>query len=143
MKVSRILSTKPGGVITISPDKTMREAVARLVEYNIGALIVVDQEEQVVGIVTERDLVRWSAKDESVLSKTVEEVMTRRVIFSQPQDDLLSVAHTMTENRFRHLPVMDKGKLIGIISIGDVLKAQRDEYQGEIDSLQTQIMAPD
>ena len=60
-----------------------------------------------------------------------------------PDDDVMSVVHTMTEKRFRHIPVIDKGQLIGIISIGDILKAQRDQYQGQIDTLETQIMASD
>jgi CBS domain-containing protein len=67
--------------------------------------------------------------------------MTKNVITGVPQDDLRVVAGTMTERRFRHLPIMDKGQLIGIISIGDVVKAQRDQYEGEIDTLHTQILA--
>lgn len=67
--------------------------------------------------------------------------MTREVVTGMPQDDLYSVMHTMTERRFRHLPVVDEGKLVAMVSIGDVLKAQRDEYRGEIDTLETQILA--
>jgi CBS domain-containing protein len=69
--------------------------------------------------------------------------MTRNVIIGVPQDDIISVVNTMTEKRFRHLPIMQDDKLIGIISIGDILKAQRDTYRGEIDTLETQIMAGD
>jgi predicted transcriptional regulator len=69
------------------------------------------------------------------------DIMTKKVIVAMPQDDVISVAHTMTEKRFRHLPILDGDKLIGIISIGDILKAQRDQYLGEIDTLETQIMA--
>ncbi|PYN40420.1 MAG: hypothetical protein DMD95_21835 [Candidatus Rokuibacteriota bacterium] len=67
--------------------------------------------------------------------------MTRDVITGQPPDDLLTVAYTMTERRIRHLPVVDQGRLVGMVSIGDVLKAQRDHYQGEVDTLQTQLLA--
>jgi predicted transcriptional regulator len=67
--------------------------------------------------------------------------MTKDVIIGLPQDDLISVAHTMIEKRFRHLPIMEHGELVGIVSIGDIVRCQRDQYQGEIDTLQTQIIA--
>jgi len=70
-------------------------------------------------------------------------VMTRDVLTVVPQDDLMSVAHTMTEMRMRHLPVVDQGRLVGIVSIGDVVKAQRDHYYGEVETLQTQLLADD
>jgi CBS domain-containing protein len=66
--------------------------------------------------------------------------MTRDVIVGTPQDDLVSVGSTMTERRIRHLPIVDKGRLIGIVTLGDVVKAQRDKYRGEVDTLQIQIM---
>jgi CBS domain-containing protein len=67
--------------------------------------------------------------------------MTRQVVIGMPQDDVISVAHTMLERRFRHLPIMEEEKLVGIISIGDVLKTQRDAYKGEVETLETQIIA--
>ncbi len=94
-----------------------------------------------VGILSERDIVREAAHNESFFARVVADLMTRDVITGQPHDDLLSVAHTMTERRIRHLPVVDQGRLIGMVSIGDVVKAQRDHYQGEVDTLQTQISA--
>lgn len=141
MKVSRILATKGRGVITVRPEQTIREAVALLAKHNIGALVAVDEAEKPVGIISERDIIRAAARDEQVFSKTVGGLMTRNVITGLPQDDLRVVANTMTERRFRHLPIMDKGKLVGIVSIGDVVKAQRDQYEGEVDTLQTQILA--
>jgi CBS domain-containing protein len=69
--------------------------------------------------------------------------MTKEVITGVPEDDIMSVVHTMTERRFRHLPIVDADQLIGVISIGDILKAQRDMYRGEIDTLETQILAQD
>jgi len=66
--------------------------------------------------------------------------MTRNVVIGVPEDDLVSVGHTMTERRIRHLPVMASGSLVGIISIGDIVKAQRDQYQGEVETLQTQLL---
>ncbi len=141
MKLMRILATKTGDVITVHPEQQIREAVRLLSEHNIGALVVVGAAGKPVGIISERDIVRRAADNEEVLSEQVRDIMTRRVIIGLPQDDLYSVINTMTEKRFRHLPIMDEGRLIGIISIGDVLKAQRDAYQGEIDTLETQIMA--
>lgn len=141
MKLMRILATKTGDVITVHPEQQIRDAVRLLAEYNIGALVVVDDGDKPVGIISERDVVRRAVENEDVFSEQVQDIMTKRVIIGLPQDDLYSVINTMTEKRFRHLPIMDKDRLIGIISIGDVLKAQRDAYQGEIDTLETQIMA--
>ena len=141
MKLMRILATKTGDVITIHPEQQIRDAVRLLSEHNIGALVVVDDEEKPVGIISERDIVRRAADNDEVFSEQVRNIMTKRVIIGVPQDDLYSVINTMTEKRFRHLPIMDEDRLIGIISIGDIVKAQRDAYEGEIDTLETQIMA--
>ncbi|MDX1523504.1 MAG: CBS domain-containing protein [Anaerolineae bacterium] len=142
MNVARILATKGTGIITIRPEQTVREAIALLAEHNIGALVAVDDRDQPVGIVSERDIVRAAADQEAELfSLSVSELMTKDVITGIPQDDLRVVAHTMTEKRFRHLPIVDKGKLIAIVSIGDVVKTQRDMYEGELDTLHTQILA--
>ena len=141
MKVRNILATKGGRVITVAPDEAVRQAVALLVEHRIGALIVTDADGQLVGILSERDVMYAAADDEGVVGRPVGDIMTREVIVGMPQDDVLAVAHTMLEKRFRHLPIVDEGRLIGIISIGDVLKTQRDAYQGEIDTLETRIIA--
>lgn len=142
MKIKRILASKSGKVITIGPKQTIREAVALLTEHNIGALVVLQAgEEKPVGILSERDIIHRAAHDENLFGEPVEALMTRQVITGMPQDDLYSVAHTMTEKRFRHLPIVDEGKLVGIVSIGDVMKAQRDEYRGEIDTREMQLLA--
>jgi CBS domain-containing protein len=141
MKINSILSTKGREVVTIHPEQSIRDAVGLLSHHKIGALVVVDAEERLVGILSERDIIQHAAVDENVFSLAVAAVMTRKVVTGVPQDDLFSVVHTMTERRFRHLPIMDNDRLVGIISIGDVLKAQRDQYRGEIDTLETQILA--
>jgi len=110
-----------------------------LVRHKIGALVVTDEEGKPVGIISERDIVRVAARGED-FAQPVSSVMTKRMIVGSPQDDLASVMRTMTEKRFRHLPIMDRGKLVGIVSIGDMVKAQLDQYQGEIDTLETQIL---
>jgi len=143
MNIARILATKGMNVITIRPEQSIGEAIALLAKRNIGALVAVDEAGKPVGILSERDIVRAAAKNEQVFSQTVSELMTKNVIVGMPQDDLRAVAHTMTERRFRHLPIMDEGKLIGIVSIGDVVKAQRDQYEGEVDTLQTQLLVDD
>ena len=143
MKISSILATKSHEIITIGPEQTLLEVVELLVRHNIGALPVVDGQGKLIGIISERDVIRRVAETEKLNETAVREVMTRTVIVGVPQDDVISVANTMTERRFRHLPIMHGDNLVGIISIGDILKAQRDNYRGEIDTLETQIMAGD
>ncbi len=143
MKINSILSRKKGGVITIHPEQSLAEAVALLTEHDIGALVAVDEHNKLKGILSERDIIRVMSRRANALALSVDEVMTRKVVVGLPQDDVMSVANTMTEKRFRHLPIVEGDKLIGIVSIGDVLKAQRDQYLGEIDTLETQILAED
>jgi CBS domain-containing protein len=140
MKISTILATKGANVVTIRPDQSVKEAAAALAEHRIGVLIVVDDAGRAAGILSERDIVRGVARADDILTQPVSAVMTRRVLTGSPQDDLMSVLRTMTEQRFRHLPILDGGQLAGIISIGDVIKAQLDEYEGEVETLETQII---
>ncbi len=140
MNIASILASKGREVVTIGPRQTVRQALRVLVAHNIGALVVVGEADRPVGIVSERDIVREAARNERVFTRTVAAIMTKDVVIGQPQDDLSSVGHTMTERRIRHLPVMDGGRLVGIVSIGDVVKAQRDRYQGEVETLQTQLL---
>jgi CBS domain-containing protein len=139
MQISTILATKGRTVVTITPDQTVREAVALLVDKRIGAVVVIDETGRPVGIVSERDVIRELAQNDRVLSELVSRVMTSDVIIARPGDDTKAVSKTMTVRRFRHLPVMDQRELVGIISIGDVVKAQLDEYEGEIETLQTRV----
>ena len=139
MKVESILATKSSNVITVGPDQSLREAVDLLAEHNIGALIVVDEPGRPIGIISERDIIREAARTEMVFDQTVSRVMTKDLITASPEDDIETVLQTMTAKRFRHLPIIDRGQLIGVISIGDVVKAQLEKYQGEVDTLQTQI----
>lgn len=141
MKVSTILAKKGNKLITIAPEQPVKEAVALLSQHNIGAIVVLDEAAALIGILSERDVVRQLRHRDDLLNQPVKELMTAKVITCVPQDDLMSVAHVMTEHRFRHMPVVEQGKLLGIISIGDVLKAQRDYYHGQIDTLETQILA--
>jgi CBS domain-containing protein len=141
MKVRRILTTKGGGVFTIRPDQTLKEVVVMLAQHNIGALVVVEGDEQLVGIISERDVIRQAARRDDFLSQTVGEVMTKQVITGMPQDDVMSVVHTMSERRFRHLPIVEQGRLVGMISVTDIIRVQRDEYRGEVETLEAQLLA--
>jgi len=144
MDLRSILATKSRQIITIKPEQTLAEALAILKQHNIGALVVLGLTNEVAGIISERDIVRVAAHDRSFFGLKVEQVMTRDVVLGIPEDDVIHVAHVMTERRFRHLPVVDADKhIVGIISIGDVLKSQRDQFLGEIDTLETQILADD
>ncbi len=140
MKVESILATKSLNVITVRPDQSLKDAIDLLMEHDIGALIVVDDLGQPVGIISERDIVREAARTETILSLTVDRVMTKDLIIGSPEDDLSAVLQTMIARHFRHLPIVDQERLIGVISIRDVLKVQLDEYQGEVDTLQTQVI---
>lgn len=139
MNIASVLASKSGRVATIHPDQTVREALKLFAERNIGALVVVDDAHRAVGMITERGVLRSALTNERVLSATVGSVMTREVVIGHPSDDLMSVAHTMTEKRIRHLPVMEQGELVGIVSLGDLVKAQRDHYEGQVVTLETQL----
>ncbi len=140
MNISSLLATKSKHVVTIGRRDSIADAVALLSKHNIGVLVVTEGVGKVVGIISERDIIRLAASEEQFQTSLVADVMTRNVIVGVPEDDVMSVAHTMTEKRFRHIPILDDDRLIGIISVGDILKAQRDQYQGQIDTLETQIL---
>jgi CBS domain-containing protein len=143
MQVDNILATKGTNVVTVLPEQLVRDVLAVLAKYNVGALVVSDETGRCVGIISERDIVRRAARDEDVFDLQVEEVMSREVIVGQPHHDILPVAHTMIEKGIRHLPIVQSGRVVGILSIRDVLKAQRDQYQGEVETLTIQILADD
>lgn len=140
MNIATILATKGDKVVTIRAEQTIRDALRVLAQHNIGALVVVDATMRPIGILSERDIVRAAVKNEAVFPLLVSQLMTRDLVLGGPGDDLAAVGQTMVQRRIRHLPVVDGGKLIGIVSIGDVMKAQRDHYQGEVDTLQTIVM---
>ncbi|RMD84174.1 MAG: CBS domain-containing protein [Candidatus Dadabacteria bacterium] len=134
MKVSDICKLKRMRLQTISPEHTVQEATRKLVEFNIGALPVCNDDGDLVGIISERDILRLAASDDchKVASMKVGAVMTRNLIIAVPSDRVDSVMHVMTERRIRHLPILEGRRLIDIISIGDVVKAKLDESDTEI-----------
>jgi CBS domain-containing protein len=140
MTIANILATKGDKVITIRPEQSIREALVVLAQNNIGCLVVVDEARRPVGMLSERDIVRTAVKNESVFTLPVNQLMTRNLILGTPSDDIGAAGSTMVERRIRHLPVLDGGKLVGIVTIGDIMKAQRDALLGEVDTLQTIVM---
>jgi CBS domain-containing protein len=139
MNIANILARKGSVAVTVRPEQSIREALTLLERHNIGALIAV-QGDRPVGILSERDIVREAAHNDKFFTRTVADLMTRDVITGQPHDDLLTVAHTMTERRIRHLPVVDKDRLVGMVSIGDVVKAQHDQLTLENHYLKSYIL---
>jgi CBS domain-containing protein len=142
MFVSDILSQKGGLVHTITPGTTVAQAAAQLSSRRIGSLVVLDANDEVMGIVSERDLVRAMAEyGHLALGRDVAEIMTRDVQTCDPDLSIDEVMAIMTRNRFRHLPVLRHGELYGLISIGDVVKARIEEAQHETEALRAYIVA--
>lgn len=119
-------------IITISRDKTVADAISQLVENEIGALVVVDGEKP-VGVFTERDVLKcWTSKGAGGIEKTkVSEVMSSNMLVVEPEDDLCYVTTIMIRNRIRHLPVIEKGNIMAMLSIRDVVKAQVTDLRAE------------
>jgi CBS domain-containing protein len=131
VKIKDLLEAKGNEVVTISPTAPLEDALRLLVEKNIGSLVVAE-EKVVLGIMTERDVLRLVSKDrDRVGEMEVQELMTRNVIVGLPDDSLDYVMEIMTRNRIRHLPVVDTGWLHGIVSIGDVIRALRTKVEAE------------
>ena len=132
MKVSEIVKERP--VRTIDPSKTVHDAIRTLCEYNIGALPVCEGDGEVLGIITERDVLRVcaGASCQDALNRRIDEVMTRNLIICVPHDSIENAMHVMTQKRIRHLPILDGRKLVGMLSIGDVVKAKLDDASAEI-----------
>ena len=140
MYVSDILKAKGNEIMTISPGEPVAAALAILEERRIGALLVLDEHRRIAGILSERDLVRAMHKHHGELfSKRVGDLMTTRVVTCSSKDPVVAIMGMMTAQRFRHVPVVDDGKLVGMISIGDVVKSRIEEAEAEVDALRQYI----
>lgn len=140
MNIGDVLKAKPSTtVVTIGPDAGVRELIALLAEHNVGALIVSGDGTSVDGIVSERDVVRHLHRDGTVINNTVGAIMTTAVETCAPDSDLDELMKTMTDRRVRHVPVVEDGRLIGIISIGDVVKHKIDRLEFERDQLDSYV----
>ncbi|MFD0360849.1 CBS domain-containing protein [Nocardia sp. GCM10030253] len=136
MRIAEILRRKGTEVATVPPDTTVRTLLATLAEHNIGAVVVSPDGSRIDGIVSERDVVRsLHARGAALLDTPVSEIMTADVRTCAPNDRVDGLRGTMTEHRIRHLPVVHDGKLIGIVSIGDVVKSAISELATEREHL--------
>jgi CBS domain-containing protein len=140
MKINEVLKGKQGqGVITIDPGATVRELVAVLAEHNIGAVIVSGDGTAVDGIVSERDVVRKLHGNDAILEAAVQEIMTAVVHTCEPDADVDELMAQMTQHRIRHVPVIDAGTLVGVVSIGDVVKSRINQLEFERDQLDSYV----
>ena len=143
--VQSILDTKGSKVFSISADDSLSHALLKLTEHKIGALLVVDKENNIKGILSERDIIRhFSRKLEhlNTASIQVREVMTTAVTYVNPAQSLEECLQLMTAGHFRHLPVVEREKLVGMISIGDVVKLSLEERDFQIGELEQYITSP-
>jgi CBS domain-containing protein len=140
MTVKAILSRKGSEVLTIEPTATLAAAVKMLAQRRIGALVVTGPGHRIVGIISERDIVRaLDANGTAVLDVPIAEVMTRKVVTCAQSETIAEIMERMTAGKFRHVPVVEQGRLAGIISIGDVVKARLEELVREQDALRDYI----
>jgi CBS domain-containing protein/ribosome-associated toxin RatA of RatAB toxin-antitoxin module len=135
-----ILEKKGTDIISVNPDMTVYEANKLLAERRIGSAVVLDPAGELVGVFSERDVVTGLSKfGEDVLNEPITKVMTQNVIVGHPNDTLQELMSCMTDRRIRHIPIIDQGKLTGIVSIGDVVKARMDELENERAAMQDYI----
>jgi CBS domain-containing protein len=139
MHIHEVLRTKGDHVVTVSPETTVRDLIATLAEHNIGAVVVSTPDEPLVGIVSERDIVRGLVKGTDILDVAIAEIMTAQVRTADPAATVEDLMRLMTEHRIRHVPVMSDGALHGIVSIGDVVKSRIGELEFERDQLESYV----
>ena len=136
MHVAALLKRKGGQVIAASPDAPVTEVARILAQNRIGAVLVMDGDGRPVGILSERDIVRSiAAEGQAALARRASELMTRDVVTCSPSDTVSQMMALMTQRRIRHVPVMEDGRVVGLVSIGDVVKARIDDAELEVESL--------
>ena len=136
MTISAILSEKGDRVATINPDERVAVAIDMLAEWGIGAIVVSSNKTTINGIISERDIVRSFAKDQEwTFRLRVEDIMTANVITCSPTDSVDDLMILMTENRIRHVPVTDEDVLMGIVSLGDIVKRRMQTLETESEAL--------
>jgi CBS domain-containing protein len=140
MIVKNVLLGRRGNVVTIEPTADLAAAVKRLAERRIGALVILGADHRIVGILSERDIVRaFAERGPAALHEPVGQVMTRDVKTCSEDDTIESLMGRMTTGRFRHMPVVEQGKLVGIVSVGDVVKNRVEEMEREAAALRDYI----
>lgn len=139
MRIADVLRNKGAAVATITPETSVSGLLTELAVHNIGAMVVVSPD-GLMGIVSERDVVRaLHRRGAELLTQPVSEIMTTLVATCAPDDSVDSLSALMTTNRVRHVPVMDSGRLVGIVSIGDVVKTRMEELEAQQEQLQAYI----
>ena len=142
MKIGDVLKAKGSGVVTMRPDSTIDTVVRRMRLERIGAVIISPDGKSVIGILSERDILRALAEHgTALLTLKAEDLMTREVITCSREDTLQSVMVKMTQRRIRHLPVVEQGQLAGIVSIGDAVKSRLEEVELEANVLRDSYLA--
>ncbi|KOX22397.1 histidine kinase [Saccharothrix sp. NRRL B-16348] len=140
MRIADVLRNKGSAVATVESRASVAELVAALAEHNVGAMVVLGPE-GIAGIVSERDVVRkLHDRGGELLAAPVAEIMTSEVLTCTPRDSVDSLTVLMTERRIRHVPVVDDGELVGIVSIGDVVKSRINQLQEDHDQLTAYIV---
>lgn len=140
MTIARILRHKGADVIGVAPGDDLGTVARTLVRHRLGAVIVRDAGHEVIGIVSERDIVRALADEDGVLDgQTAADVMTRKLFTATPETPITRALEMMTDRRVRHLPVMEDGKLLGIVSIGDLVKARIEDAVTEAEALRDYV----
>lgn len=140
-KVKDILTEKSLGVVSVHPTQSIHEAIKRLTDHNIGSVLVIDENQKLVGIFTERDILRECVRRSDHLKSTpVESVMTTDLIIGLPDDDVEYLLSIMTKNKIRHIPILDGDNVEGVVSIGDLVKAFLNEVSYENRYLKDYIM---
>jgi len=140
--VSQILKGKGDLVFTASPHETVAAAAALLHARRVGAMVIVDADDAIVGILSERDIVRVVAEQgAAALSQLIASCMSKDVLFAAPTESVQSLLERMTDRRVRHLPVVRDGRLVGIVSIGDLVKSKIAEAEAEAETLKAYITA--
>jgi CBS domain-containing protein len=141
MTISIILASKGREVVTIAPSASLASAVGLLVEKRIGAVLVLGADRRVVGILSERDVVRALAeRGAGALEEPVSQTMTRKVSTCNENESVFNIMERMTEGRSRHVPVVDQGELVGIVSIGDVVKHRLHEMERDSTAMHDYIL---
>lgn len=140
MFVRQILGSKGDNIVSIGPTARVMDVAALMRKKRVGAVLVLNEDKRLLGIVSERDVAHGLAKHgTALLDMTADRIMTREVVTCSPDDGIAVLMREMTRGRFRHLPVVDEGKMVGVVSIGDIVKYRLEELESESTLLQDYI----
>lgn len=142
MHVAAVLKRKGSTIVTANPEDRVAAVARKLAHHRIGAVLVMRGDSTPAGILSERDIVRAvAAEGADALNRAASELMTRELITGRPTDTVAQIMSVMTERRIRHLPILEDGRLVGLVSIGDVVKARLDDAELEVESLRGYVAA--